>query len=170
MPLPSEDEWFHAPARLPEEITRPRGFPSGVKKPALMAARAFLALQTAAEEGQIDAVPFGWSATMRRWVRASKATPLKRILLRVVCEREGGAGGVGSGWLMVGRGFSSGRVAVEVSVDEAGSVRVRVCGDGVGVVEAHADSKVMGTRGITMLRKFMEECLGGKLRRHKSGE
>lgn len=42
MPLPREEAEFHAPELRPFEITSPRGFPSGVKKPALMASKALL--------------------------------------------------------------------------------------------------------------------------------
>lgn len=39
------------PEVLPFEMTRPSGLPSGVKKPALMARRAFWEVATAADEG-----------------------------------------------------------------------------------------------------------------------
>lgn len=40
IPVPSDELEFHEPERLPCEMTRPRGLPSGVKNPALMASRA----------------------------------------------------------------------------------------------------------------------------------
>lgn len=40
IPLPSEEVEFHPPEVFPLEITRPSGFPSGVKNPALMARSA----------------------------------------------------------------------------------------------------------------------------------
>ncbi len=40
MPEPREEAEFHEPVVLPFEMTRPRGLPSGVKKPAFRARRA----------------------------------------------------------------------------------------------------------------------------------
>lgn len=89
MPLPREDAEFHAPLLCPSETTRPRGFPSGVKNPALMASSAPCLSATDWEVSKTEPGPNGWSMTRRRWVRESKETPSKDIPRIVFLARRG---------------------------------------------------------------------------------
>lgn len=53
MPFPSDEAEFHSPAFFPAEMTSPRGAPSGVKKPALIARSAFFDFARAADETKV---------------------------------------------------------------------------------------------------------------------
>lgn len=94
MPLPREDAEFHAPLLCPSETTRPSGFPSGVKKLALMASGAAWLCATDWEDSNTEPGPSGWSMTRRRWVRESKETPSKDIPRIVFLARRGWETGV----------------------------------------------------------------------------
>lgn len=75
IPDPSDEVEFQAPKRFPSVTTSPRGFPSGVKKPAFIAASAPYAREASCAESYADPGPSGWSITSNRWLRESKATP-----------------------------------------------------------------------------------------------
>lgn len=116
MPLPRDEAEFHAPADFPFETTSPRGFPSGVKKPALMASRARFFRAASADVANSLPGPFAWSTTSNWWLRESKETPSNLMPETVFLEmtaravgsmRKAGADGDGSD----GEGAMTGAVA-----------------------------------------------------------